>query len=146
MIKWFKGLSPAMQIGLVVVILIVVIVLSRKVKDFLNKPRIAPINWNNVPVVGNDPQTGQGVYWDPDPLAKEIFTNLEGWNLKVYPETAQKILDLQTDDQVRLLYNHYNKNYAKDYPTLTQLIDNEWPDVRGIYKKAVARLKGLGLN
>lgn len=146
MINWFKRLSPTFQIALVIVAIVIIFFSVRKIKELLNKPRIAPVNWSNMPVVGTNPETGKGVYWNPDPLAKEIYKNFEGWNLKVYPETAQKILDLQTDDQVKLLYNHYNKNYAKDYPSLTQLIDNEWPDVRGVYKQAVARLKGLGLN
>ena len=145
MLKWFKMLSPTMKIVIVIIAVIVVIVISRKIREFLNTPKTAKVNWNNIPRVGNDTD-GNPVIWNPDPLAKEIYENLEGWNLRVYPETAQKILDLQTDDQVRLLYNHYNKNYAKDKPTLTQLIDSEFPDRKGIYKKAVARLKGLGLN
>src|SRR5690554_2524445 len=146
MTNWFKGLSSTLQIAVVIGVVVFIVVLYRKVKPFLNKPPRANINWNNMPVVGNDPSTGKGVYWDPDVLAKELSANLEGYNFRVYPETVQKILDLQTDDQVKLLYNHYNKHYATDYPSLTQLIDNEWPDTAGVYKKAVARLKGLGLN
>lgn len=146
MINWFKRLTPAFQIAVVLLAVLVVFLAFKKVKALLNSPRVAPINWSNMPIVGTNPNTGQGVYWNPDSLAKEIFQNLEGYNFKVYPETAQKILDLQTDDQVKLLYNHYNTNYAKDKPTLTKLIDSEWPDSGGIYKKAVARLKGLGLN
>lgn len=126
--------------------LILLLYIIRAIKRFMNSPRQVPVNWQNVPVVGTSPVSGNTVYWDADPLAREISDKLEGWNFNTHPATVQKILDLQTDDQVKLLYNHYNKNYAKDYPTLTQLIENEWPDWGGTYKAAVARLKALGLN
>lgn len=90
--------------------------------------------------------TGTTMTWNPDPLAKEIYENLDGgWNLYVYPETTDKILKLQ-DEQIKALYNHYNQYYAEDEPTLTQLIDGEWDDWGGSYAKAVAKLKSLGLN
>ena len=43
-------------------------------------------------------------------------------------------------------YNHYNQYYAQDEPTLTKLIDNEASDWEGSYRKAVGRLRSLGLN
>jgi hypothetical protein len=96
------------------------------------------------------PDTGYG---EPDlyikKLAKEIYDNLEsgwfGWNLNTYPETAEKILALN-DAQISQLYTYYNKNHAKDYPTLTQLFDNEWDDWDGKYDLVVDRLQGLGLR
>ena len=84
--------------------------------------------------------------WSPHTLAVEISKNIEGWNLLyVYPETAEKILEL-SDDRLKILYDYYNKNYAKDYPTLTQLFENESDDWAGKYDLVVARLKGLNLN
>lgn len=104
----------------------------------------APIDYGQVPVVYTT-GSGQQVLWDADPLAMEFSNNLEGYNVYVYPETTDKLLKLQ-DEQIRLLYNHYNTYYAEDYPTLTKLIDNEWPDTAGSYTKAVSRLRSLGLN
>ena len=91
--------------------------------------------------------TGQPstVQWNPNILAGEISRNLEGWNLATYPETAEKVLKL-TDDQIKLLYVHYNKNFAKDYPTMTQLFENEWDDWGGKYNLVVDRLRAIGLN
>lgn len=99
----------------------------------------APVDYGQIPVLPG------GVKWDPDPLAKEIAENFEGYNLYTYPETAAKISALQPE-QLKLLYNHYNNYYAQDYPTLTQLIENEWSDWSGEYNKAVQRLKSVGLN
>ena len=144
--EFWRKLPAWGKIAIAILALILLLLLIREVKRFMNKPKPVPVNWQNVPIVGTSPTTGQTVYWDPAPLAMEISQKLEGYNFNTYPATVQKILDLQTDDQVKLLYNHYNKNYAKDYPTLTQLIDNEWPDWGGVYKAAVARLKALGLH
>jgi hypothetical protein len=99
----------------------------------------APVDYGQIPVLPG------GVKWDPDPLAKEIAENFEGYNLYTYPETAAKISALQPE-QLKLLYNHYNNYYAQDFPTLTQLIENEWSDWSGEYNKAVQRLKSVGLN
>jgi|SRR5690554_212845 len=140
--EWFEKLNPTTQTIVVVTMVIILVLVYRELKAVVQRPRF---NQNNIPVTGIG-GGGQIVQWDPDPLAREIFENLEGWNFNVYPETAKQIVDLQTDDQVIMLYNHYNKNYAKDQPTLTKLIDKEWPDMGGYYKKAVARLRGLGLN
>jgi hypothetical protein len=103
----------------------------------------APVDYGNIPQVftsGDKP-----VLWSADPLAKEIFENLEGWNAFTYPETAKKLQPLN-NDQLALLYNHYNTYYADEYPTLTQLLKNEWSDWEGEYAKAVAKLQGMGLN
>ena len=51
--------------------------------------------------------------YNPDPLAREIKQNIEGYNLRVYPETAKKILVL-TDSELKKLYQHYNKKYANE--------------------------------
>lgn len=104
----------------------------------------APVNYGQIPVVYST-TGGQSVLWDADPLAKELAAKLEGYNLYTYPETVQKILPLNKD-QASLLYNHYNTYYAKDYPTLTTLIANEWGDWTGKYNEAVAHLRSFGLN
>ena len=86
--------------------------------------------------------------WNPSSLATEIAKNLEGYNFMVYPETADKILALN-DQQLRILYDYYNKNNAVDYPSLTQLFENEWDDTLWGYSKydmVVDRLKNIGLN
>lgn len=106
-------------------------------------------NIENVPVNPDllvyETEGGQILQWNPDPLSKEIFENLEGWNAFTYPETTDKIRALQ-DEQIKALYNHYNNYYAKDQKTLTRLINGEAPDWEGSYAKTVARLKSLGLN
>jgi len=109
----------------------------------LGNVKQAPVDYGQIPTVYD--VNGQGVKWDPDPLAKEIFENLEGYNFFTYPETTDKIRQLQPE-QIKLLYNHYNTYYAKDFPTLTRLIDNELPDWEGSYQKTVSKLKSLGLN
>lgn len=86
--------------------------------------------------------------WNPSSLATEIAKNLEGYNFMVYPETADKILALN-DQQLRILYDYYNKNNAVDYPSLTQLFENEWDDTlwgKSKYDMVVDRLKNIGLN
>jgi hypothetical protein len=103
----------------------------------------APVDYGQIPEVYTS--GGKPVLWNPDPLSKEIFENFEGWNLYTYPETTEKLQSLN-NDQLALLYNHYNAYYAKDYPTLTQLLKNEWTDWGGSYNKAVAKLVGMGLN
>jgi len=143
-IKAFDEMSTATKVIGVVLIVVVIYFLQKFLIEQWNK-RPATVNFDNIPVVGTS-STGQVIQWNPETLAKELSVNLEGSNLLVYPETVQKILDLQTDDQVKLLYNYYNKNLATDYPTLTQLIDNEWADTGGVYASAVARLKSLGLK
>lgn len=94
---------------------------------------------------GSSKPEDDAVNWNPDPLAKEISKNMEGWNLKTYPETAKKVL-LLSDAKLKKLYTHYNKKYAKSYPTLTQLYENEWSDWNSLYGKVVDRLVKLGLN
>ena len=83
--------------------------------------------------------------WKPNVLAGEISRNLEGVNFSTYGETAQKVIAL-TDKQLRLLYTYYNTNLAKDYPTMTQLFENEWDDWNGYYNMVVDRLRAIGLN
>jgi hypothetical protein len=103
----------------------------------------APVDYGQIPEVYT--AGGKPVLWDPDPLSKEIFENIEGYNWNTYPETTDKITKLN-NDQLKLLYNHYNTYYAQEFPTLTKLIDAEWSDYNGSYTRAVAKLKSAGLN
>ncbi len=140
--KW-RDLSRLEQGGIIVGGSIVLYLLYKGLTSEGNVQQ-APVDYGQVPIVYTTPG-GQGVLWDADPLAMEISNNLEGYNLYVYPETTDKIWKLQ-DQQLNLLYNHYNTYYAEDQPTLTKLIENEWPDTGGSYNKAVAKLRSLGLN
>lgn len=92
--------------------------------------------------------TGRGTTsstgFNPDALAAEIKEKIEGYNLYVYPELAQDILSL-TDEDLEILYYHYNEYYAEEYPTLTQLFDAEWDTWDGDYAHIVTRLEGMGL-
>ncbi|HLW38821.1 MAG TPA: hypothetical protein VKX31_00425 [Brumimicrobium sp.] len=137
----FNKLNPYIQAGIIAILIFIAFQVYKELKYWITKPRV---NSSNIPVIGLG-QSGEIVQWDPDPLAAEISQYLEGPNFNVYPEVVGGILDLQTDDQVILLYNHYNSKYMQS-KTLTALIDGEWPDWGGVYKKAVARLRGLGLN
>jgi hypothetical protein len=112
------------------------------IKNFRSNVKAAPVNYGQIPEVYTS--GGKPVLWDPDPLSKEIFENIEGYNLNTYPETTDKIRKLNTD-QLKLLYNHYNEYYAQEYPTLTKLLDAEWSDWSGSYNKAVIKLRGAGL-
>ena len=103
----------------------------------------APVDYGQIPEVYT--AGGKPVLWDPDPLSKEIFENIEGYNWNTYPQTTDKIIKLNKD-QLKLLYNHYNEYYAQEFPTLTKLIDSEWSDYEGSYTRAVAKLKSAGLN
>jgi len=140
--KAYNKQPDSVKLVIIVIAIVLVIYIFKQFKTFWDTP---VVNMANIPTVGQNSK-GEAVKWNPDPLAAEIFKNFEGWNMAFYPETAKKIVDLQTDDQVILLYNHYNKFYADEYPTLTKLLDNEWDDVYGSYADAVARLKGLGLK
>ncbi len=112
---------------------------------FSTNVKKAPVDYGQIPQVYST-QGGQNILWNPDPLAKELATNLIGANLYTYPETTDKILPLNKD-QASLLYNHYNTYYAvPDYPTLTKQIEGEWSDPYGSYDKAVTHLKSFGLN
>jgi hypothetical protein len=113
------------------------------IKNIRSNVRKAPVDYGQIPEVYQ--AGGKPVLWDPDPLAKEIFENIEGYNLNTYPETTDKIRKLN-NDQLKLLYNHYNAYYAQEYPTLTKLIAAEWSDWSGSYNKAVAKLRSAGLN
>jgi|SRR5690554_491621 len=155
MLDNLKKLPLSFQISLIVLTVVIVFYLARMIKRSWTAPKV---NYNNIPVVGGtgfqdganyNSQTGEVVKWDPDPLARELATNLQGWNVSAYPETVDQINKLQTSDQVILLYNHYGNHYAKGNQTLTQLIEGEWVVEYGSwrpYSDAVARLKGLGLN
>lgn len=112
------------------------------VKNIRSNVKKAPVDYGQIPQVYTS--GGKPVLWDPDPLSKEIFENIEGYNLNTYPETTDKILKLN-NDQLKLLYNHYNAYYAQEYPTLTKLISAEWSDWSGSYNKAAAKLRGAGL-
>ena len=113
------------------------------VKNLRSNVKKAPVDYGQIPEVFTS--GGKPVLWDPDPLAKEIFENLEGYNLNTYPETTDKILKLNKE-QLKLLYNYYNTYYAQEYPTLTKLLASEWTDWSGSYTKAVAKLRSAGLN
>ena len=109
------------------------------------------------PVPVSNPPTGGGsgsgnqnsdYGFNPDYLAKEIFTNIEGINGWFYFPTAEKILALN-DVDLRKLYDHYNRNYAKEFPTLTQLFSAEWDGTwfsTSPYDRVVNRLTALGLS
>jgi hypothetical protein len=91
--------------------------------------------------------TGTGIQWSPNALAGEIKSEIEGYNWYCKYSTSEKILEL-TDPQLKALYSYYNANEAEEFPTLTQLFDNEYSahcayDPK--YKDVVKRLKGLGL-
>lgn len=88
-----------------------------------------------------------GIQWTPNVLASEISRKIEGYNAFFYYDVAERILAL-TDAQLRVLYAYYNKNYAVDYPTITQLFANEWDDFyfsKSPYDMVVDRFKSLGL-
>jgi len=143
-VKGNKKLGTPEKVGIVAGAGLLTFLVQRTVTSFggMNVQK-APVDYGQIPTVFDS--AGKPVKWDPDPIAKEIFENMEGYNLYTYPETTNKILSLQPD-QIKLLYNHYNQYYADEFPTLTKLIESEWPDWEGSYSKAVARLKSLGLN
>jgi hypothetical protein len=141
--KKFKDFSLFEKIGTVGGLGIVGYAVYSFIKKTQGNVAKAPVDYGQIPEVYT--AGGKPVLWDPDPLAKECFENFEGYNLYVYPETAEKLLKLNKD-QLKLLYNHYNTYYAQEYPTLTKLIASEWTDWSGSYDKAVAKLKSAGLN
>lgn len=141
--KFWSGLNKNQKrniiIGIVALIVGFIVYRVLKKRQYTN----VPFDKNNIPHI----QTGvsTSIPWNPRPLAEEIYENLEGYNLYVYPETSEKILKLN-DDQIIYLYNVYNQDFAEEYDTLTQLFENEWNQSLGKYDKVVARLKSLGLK
>jgi hypothetical protein len=141
-----QKLTGIQKAGIVAGTGLLTFLVQRTVTSFGGNVQKAPVDYGQIPYVYDS--AGQPVRWDPDPLSKEIFEHFEDWNAWTYPETTDKITELQPE-QLKLLYNHYNQYYAKEFPTLTKLIDAEWgqtPTAYRSYKRAVARLRQFGLN
>lgn len=146
--KALKNISPKQKRNLVIAIVVIVIVFVFYKNYKKLKYTTVPFDANNLPQIqtgGN----GQSIPWNPEPLAREVFENIEGYNLRVYPETSEKILNLN-NDQLIYLYNYYNRYLAQEYDTITQLFENEWNGWTGfgggMYNEVVAKFKSLGLN
>ncbi|MCH2226008.1 MAG: hypothetical protein MK066_14665 [Crocinitomicaceae bacterium] len=145
---FYDDLPSQAKIILLIVAIIILLYSLREAKRWWEQPKEKKVNFANVPAVGgiNNSNTDQ-VTWDPDPLAAEIAANLQGYNFwTIYPETSEKVLDLQTDDQLILLYNHYNNKYAEDGETMTALFAGEYDQSRGKYDMVVKQLRKLGLH
>jgi len=139
-----KKMKSAAKFGVVAGSALGTFLIIRTVKSFGGtNVRKAPVNYGQIPTVFNS--AGVAVKWDANPLAKEIYAAYEGYNATYNPIPAAKIM-LLDDNQVALLYNYYNAYYAVEYDTLTKLIDAEWQDWGGHLKRAVIRLRSLGLN
>ncbi|RFC54853.1 hypothetical protein DXU93_03265 [Brumimicrobium aurantiacum] len=97
--KLYQKQSDPIKLLIIVIVIIVFLYFLKQAKTFFNTPLV---NMNNIPSVGQTP-SGNIIQWNPDPLAAEIAQKLEGYNFNTYPEVAQKVLDLQTDDLEFLL-------------------------------------------
>jgi hypothetical protein len=146
--KALKSLTKKQKRNLIIVL--VVIVLAYLVyNEWLKKQRTrVKFDPGNIPTLGTG-VNGQAIPWNPEPLAREIYTNLEGWNFFYYIETSEKVLDLN-NDQLIYLYNYYNQYLASEYDSVTKLFEAEWNGHTGIngarYDEVAAKFKALGLN
>jgi len=145
-----KDLPITAKIGLFVGAGILGFIIYKKIKKKMNVlPQTFPLptGGGGMPVVSYNPQ-GQPTFWNPEPLAKELFDVMDGLftlsstkDVKLY-----EFANLPTPDMATAVYNQFNKNYG-DGETLTQWINDEWFTPAGSEAKnlALAKLQSLGL-
>jgi len=145
-----KDLPITAKIGLVVGAGILGFIIYKKIKKKMNVlPQTFPLptGGGGMPVVSYNPQ-GQPTFWNPEPLAKELFDVMDG--LFTFTGTKDavflKFAQLPSGDMATSVYNQYNKNYGGG-ETLTQWINDElYYDYFGQGKQlALAKLAALGL-
>jgi len=108
---WAKGIT-------FIILLLIIYVIYINIRRAATRPVIPTHNPNRIPIVGPG-QPGKPLQWNPDPLAMELKNTIGKSNFGTYPDIAQKVIDLQTDDQLILLYEQYNAHYASPGKTLT---------------------------
>lgn len=119
-------------------------------KKLLNKPARAnmPQGGAGLPVVSYTPQ-GTAVYWNPAPLAAELFKVMDGLFTAsgTKDDTFLKLAQLPSDDMVTAVYNYFNTKYG-DGKSLTDWINSEWwTNITGSGKEeALNRLNTLQLK
>ena len=145
-----KDLPITAKIGLFVGAGILGFIIYKKVKKKLNVlPQTFPLptGGGGMPVVSYNTQ-GEPTFWNPEPLAKELFDIMDGlFTLTGTKDTIfLKFANLPTPDMATAVYNQFNKNYGEG-ETLTQWINDEYYyDYLGDGKKlALAKLQALGL-
>jgi len=144
--NFWDGLDTWQKWAVGILSLVILYGAARWIASIGSGPRDENVDWANVPDIGTDDQ-GQPVKWNPDPLANDLYSCMDGANVLTGCEHLyQDLLNLQTDDQVRLLYNHFNENYASEGEDLISWINSEWytsfgTDLGKTRNEAVARLK-----
>jgi len=79
--------------------------------------------------------------WTPQSLVTLLGAKLEGYNLKVYPEVVQPLLEIN-EDQLRWVFNLYATVF---HVSLPYRIQDEWNEWGSTYEKAVTRMHNMGL-
>ena len=121
--------TPYIFGGAILLIVLIAVYFSGKKAGKGNRPKSKPLptGGEGIPIVGRD-SDGNPISWDPEPLAKELYSVMEGiLDTEAEQEgTFGKALAL-TDDQLTALYNRFNAlYYDEDEATLTEWIDAEW--------------------
>ena len=85
--------------------------------------------------------------WSPNPLAVQLFNQMQG--VSYSGNTAEVLAKLEAQDPARIIavYNEYNKIAGKKgaKETLTQAIKNEWV-FDSVKDRVLAKLESLGLG
>ena len=145
-----KDLPITAKIGLFVGAGILGFIIYKKIKKKMNVlPQTFPLptGGGGMPVVSYNPQ-GQPTFWNPEPLAKELFDVMDGLFTLEGTKSAVflKFAELPTPDMATAVYNQFNKNYGGG-ETLTQWINDElnynW--LSNEKDLALAKLTALGL-
>jgi len=138
------------KIGLLLGVGVLGFIVYKKVKKkFSVLPATFPLptGGGGMPVVSYNTQ-GEPTFWNPEPLAKELFDIMDGlFTLSgTKNEVFLKFAQLPTPDMATSVYNQFNKNYGNG-ETLTQWINDElYYDYFGSGKSlALAKLQTLGL-
>ena len=148
--KTWESFPGVVKAGFVLVGGVLIFVGTKKLIKYLNTPPppTLPQGGAGLTVVSYG-SNGQPVYWNPQPIAKNLYEVMKG--LFTGSETKDiaftKFAELPTDDMVVSVYNYFNQNYG-DGDTLTTWINGEWlTDILGSGKElAINRLQSLQLG
>lgn len=147
--KTFNGLPKIVKQVLILALFIAVISLiiwaiQKNKKDQLDQFKERP-NFNSYSSNSalSENNTTDLTPRDPRPLVDNIFTKLNGYNLKVYPEIVNLLTRL-SDEELNIAYNYFAQEYGHAVSmSLTEFIDDQWDG--GVYDPAIEKLERKGL-
>lgn len=122
----------------------------RLIKKLINKPKREklPQGGAGLPVVSTNTD-GTPIYWNPAPMAAELFNVMDGLftGSATKDATFTKLAQIPSNDMLTAVYNYFNSKYG-DGKSLTTWIKDEWfTDITGSGKElALQKLEIAGLK